>query len=117
MNIVDLIKQNREAGTPGKWQAPYETCDNGWYLDTEGENSYVGIGPACENQTQIPIAITAVESLRQDNKLDANAARIALVPDMEEVVLAAADVVVDYGNGVEVEAMKRLETLLRQYRD
>lgn len=93
MSITDLIKKDREAGTPGPWMAPYETCDNGWYLDTEGENSYVGIGPVCEGQDQTPIAITAVESLWKDDKLDANAARIARVPELEEIALAAAELV------------------------
>lgn len=115
MNIIEAIKKNREAGTPGPWMAPYETWDNGWSLDTDSENSYVGIGPACEDQDQTPIAITAVESLRKDDELDANAARIARVPELEEIALAAAELmeqVLSEENIAPWETWEKLQALL-----
>lgn len=90
MSLIDDIKRDREAGTPGRWVSPYELYDNGWELETGGENTYVGIGPKCAGQSKPPVAITAVESaFGRDAVVDANARRIARVPDMEAALLAA----------------------------
>lgn len=94
MSIIDDIKADREAGTGGDWVHDYETFDNGWTLDTEGENTYTGIGPKCDDQSKTPIAIVAVESAwGLDELLNANARRIARVPQLEAIVLAADKVV------------------------
>lgn len=105
--LIEQIKRDREAGTPGPWVAPYETYDNGWTLDTGSQNSYVGIGPACESEDMPPVAITAVEmAFGMDDVLDANARRIARVPEMEARIMSDAD---------EIARLKKLLAAARQW--
>jgi hypothetical protein len=76
----EAVKAALEGATPGPWVAPYETWDNGWSIETDGENSAVGIGVDCKDENR-PIAITAVEqAFGADHIVDANADLIAMAP-------------------------------------
>lgn len=87
---LDELKYDIEQGTPGPWISKYELADNGWYLDTDDVNTFIGVGVKCDDEDK-PIAIVAVESLYQDSIVNANSRRIARVPEMEEQILKDAE--------------------------
>jgi len=83
MSIIDDIKNDRESGTPGPWVTPYD--DHDCYVDTPGESHYTFIG-----KNSAPLAAAIVHSaFAEDKRLDANARRIARVPQLENIALAA----------------------------
>lgn len=82
------LEKDLEASTPGPWKTPYETWDNGWSIDTEGENSAVGVGVDNASEDR-PLAIVAVEqAFGMDHILDANARLISRAPDLAALALA-----------------------------
>ncbi|QAX31289.1 hypothetical protein [Leisingera sp. NJS204] len=83
MDLFEQIREDRKAGTKGSWT---DRCETEWSVDTEGENTYCGIGPEGRN----PVAMAVVNSAwGKDRVLDANARRLARVPEMEDALLAA----------------------------
>ena len=92
MSLIDDIRKDREAGTPGRWKSPYETWDHGWELQTPCDNTYQGVGPECADDSKTPIAIIGVNSaFGKDHILEANARRIARVPDLEAAYISAVE--------------------------
>ena len=66
--------------TNGPW---FVGMDSEWSVDTDGESSFVHIGP----ETGDPVAIAIVGSAwDQDDELDANARLIAAAPAMLEAL-------------------------------
>jgi len=116
MNMIESIKQDRKICTTGKIQI-VDMYEEGWSIDTEGENSAVGIGTDLAG----PIAIYAVpEAFGMDDELDANVRRALRGPEMEEALLAANDMAnaVDFMNeGGGEQAVHALMTSLNKFRE
>lgn len=83
MSIIDDIKADREAGTPGPWSA-----------FTDDANNHTNIVAV------VPLT-SFVFSLPGRFKSEADVKRIARVPHLEDIVLAAEDL---------VEALQSLES-------
>ncbi|AGG91216.1 hypothetical protein SUBG_00046 [Sulfitobacter phage pCB2047-C] len=87
MSMIEDIKRDREICTKGKMQI-VDAYDEGWSIDTDGENSAVGIGTDLAGA----IAIYAVpEAFGMDDELDANVRRALRGPDMEAALIAAEE--------------------------
>lgn len=88
MTLSDQIRTDREAGTPGPWRAWGDTavCKR-----LEGDAAKELYGEKAERVT-IPIA-SCNRAGATLSELTANARRIARVPELEEIALAAAEFV------------------------
>lgn len=89
MNLIDQIKADREAGTPGPWA-----------YEAHGDTMQYGVG-VCHAISDIEMAFPLSGQVDSDVMVtdpvcvevngQTNARRIARVPDMEAALLAAAD--------------------------
>lgn len=86
MSLIDDIKKDREAGTPGPWAVPDQTWSTKLTVDVEGDLLIpcAGTGGAMSYSNTI-----CTLDWRGSACWDANARRIARVPDMEAALLAA----------------------------
>lgn len=85
MNAQKLEKLLADV-TEGEWSNDVDLSEYGWSLDTEGENTYCGIGTSLAG----PIAIVAVPlAFGMDDELDANVELITLAPTLARRVIAA----------------------------
>lgn len=79
-DLSAIIAEWRESGTPGPWVTPFDFMDHGWSLDTEGENSCVGIG-----HNGAPLVVHCVERAFGLDELQlADAFLIASAPSMAD---------------------------------
>lgn len=85
MTAKELEKLLAEV-TQGEWTKDIDLHEYGWSFDTDGENTYCGLGTSLAG----PIAIVAVPSaFGMDDELDANVALILLAPTLARRVIAA----------------------------
>ena len=93
-NLIDDIKRDREAGTPGNWVVEtYDAGDRSWWAgmpsvgaDEEQDCSIVHWDGFVQKHWR---------SANGDNQIHANARRIARVPAMEDALIAAVEFVED----------------------
>ena len=74
MTDIAIIKADREAGTPGPWEADGPVWNK--IIWEDGENR---------------VCFMAHSNGRNDGRDEANARRIARVPEMEDTIIAQAD--------------------------
>lgn len=83
-DLPHIIAEWRENGAPGPWVTPFDFMDHGWSLDTEGENSCVGIG-----HNGAPLIVHCVEQAFGLDELQlADASLIASAPAMADRIEA-----------------------------
>jgi len=82
---IDAIKADREVGTPGKW-SDKETKHNEWSISHDDDCMWCFVGPEGKNPVVAVIMLSNV--YRAGHRLDANARRIARVPELEDAVIA-----------------------------
>lgn len=88
MSLIDDIRKDREAGTPGPWGNGKTGEEQRLILGDGGAGKYV-----CTVKIhQIP----RVMGMLEETIRDTNARRIARVPDMEAVLLAAEEAMFQY---------------------
>lgn len=91
-NLIEQIKANREAGTPGPWWVPHfakdnHPCDCTYILSENG-----GLGGVAKIEINNGLHISEGGNDAPDlEQAKANARRIACVPDMEARILSDAD--------------------------
>lgn len=90
MTLIEQIKKDREAGTPGPWCVPDQTYSRKLTVEIDGRNEgdllipCPGSGGAMSYTGEV-----CTLSWMGTEIWDANARRIARVPDMEAALLAA----------------------------
>lgn len=98
MTLIEQIKRDREAGTPGPWgRRPHWADDDGREVFPRADEK-----PPFGEWTAIA-TVTAHDDTDYGEKAEANARRIARVPQLEAALLAAEELAKVTGSLIDLE--------------